>query len=432
MIISSYVRSTDIAIASYRKPCGKSVFGCVDVPVNVSSKAAWTTPATNIQREFVNYKSALKTPFRTRKESVYFDQPSPVPLALVLKLTKQFPPRGITNTTSKLAVLDHVSNREVFDSYQAILLYQTGSQLVQKISTSIFNFGVYPSYFKTRFMPVVRAFGFPIQFLLRRLKLLAVQPIEILRVGYLLTIAGTKKVADSGIYTDILVSWWEYFYSIVIDQQRNEPSTGRFEFNGNGRRFASLWKTLRPYYIQRFLAFSQPQFTVFVFKSRLGKLSRTSVAFFLKPRVFGSFCPEVSKCFLQVSQTLLQRYAANLVQKVQFLGLFPTGKKTRGLFVINPFLSFVPGLGSNSQSFIVDQAHTPNCSSQEVFLRLRWVKAVLVGTFSHALHFTVPVAWGTPGYRNGTSMNSVNNLLGGLGFPLAANTRLAGVSSRED
>jgi hypothetical protein len=382
MSFKTYARSTD----RHGKPCRQDVFTSVYVAVDTCCKATGTIPTADFQRKLIDYEPALVASLTTREKAVNLDQSSPVPLALVFKLTKQFPLSSIANTTSQLAITNHVSHRKVFDSYQAIFFNQTSSQLVQKVSTKVFNFGVYFSHFKSRFMPVVRVFGFPTQLLLRYFEL-TIQPIKRLWIGYLFAIAGTEKASYTRIHSNILVSWWKYLDGIVINQQRNEPSTRGFEFNGNARRFASLRKMSRPNYLQRFACFSQPELTVLIFKSRLGKLCRTAVTFFLEPRILCSFCPEISKSLLQMSQTLLQRYATNFIKKVKLFGLFPTGKKARGLLIVNSLLSFIPSDCSCSQSLIVDQTHTPHCPSQKILLRWCWVETKFVGMFSHASHF---------------------------------------------
>jgi len=219
MVISSYVRSTD----RHGKPCRQNVSTCVKVAVDTCGITTGTVPTANSQRKFIDYKPASHTSLTTRVEAVYLDQSSPVPLALILKLTKHLSPSCIANTTSQLAVTNHISNGEVFDSYEAIFSNQTGSQLMQKVSPSIFNFGVYPGYFKSRLMSVVRVFGFPTQFLLRHLKFL-VQPIKMLWVSYLVAIASTEKTSYSRIQPDIFICRWKYFYGIVLNQQRDKPS----------------------------------------------------------------------------------------------------------------------------------------------------------------------------------------------------------------
>ena len=80
-------------------------------------------------------------------------------------------------------ILDYVSNCQVFNSNQTIRANKASCQLVEKIGTSIFNLGVYLGYFKSRFVSVTRAFGFPTQFLLRCLEF-SIQPIKMFWVGY--------------------------------------------------------------------------------------------------------------------------------------------------------------------------------------------------------------------------------------------------------
>ena len=356
----------------------------------------------------------MVTSLTTREKSVNLDQCSPVPITFIFKKREHFAPSSIGDRPSKLVVLDHISNRQILNSYQAIRTNQISSQLVQKIGTSIFNSCLYPSYFKSCFISVTRAFGFPTQFLLRYFELL-IQSIKMLWIGYLFAITSTQQTRDTNINPNFLISWWQYLNGIVIYQQRNKPSTRRFEFDCNSRRTTTIWQKPRPDYWQWLFAFSKPKSIVSVLKSRLGKLSRTTITLGFKPGILSSFAPEVSKrClvrvplrlsaargrirFLQMSLTLLQRHTANFVEKVQVFGLFPASQQTRGFFVLNSFLSFIPSFGFGSQSFVVDQTYTTHCPSQEILLLGSRVKAVLVSTFSHASHYT--------------ALN-VNNIIGG-------------------
>ena len=134
----------------------------------------------------------MATSFTAKKESVNFDQLSPVPFTFIFKLAKHLAPSSIGDRPSKLVVLDHVSKCQIFNSNHAIVLNQARSQLVQKIDTSIFDFGVYFSYFKSSFISIVRAFGFPTQQLLRDFELL-IQLIKMLWIGYLVSITGSQQ-----------------------------------------------------------------------------------------------------------------------------------------------------------------------------------------------------------------------------------------------
>ena len=127
-----------------------------------------------------------------------------------------------------------------------------------------------------------------------------------------------------------------------------------------------------------------------------------------------------------MSKTLLQRYTANFVEKVQIFGFLPTSQKTRSFLVLDSFLSFVPSFGSASQSFVVDKPDATHCPSQEIFLLGSRQKSVLVSSFNHSLHYTVlnvknlikgrrflsslahRPAWGNPRHRDGASSESLH------------------------
>ena len=153
MSIRSYVRSTD----NHCESRSEYVFPSIDVSIDAYRLTARTIPTANIQRQLIHYKTAMVASFRTRKESVNRYQCSPVPITFIFKLTEKLTPSCIANTTSQLVVFNHVSNCEVFNNDRAIFFNQASSQLVQEIGTSIFDFGVYSSYFKSRFTEVIRA-----------------------------------------------------------------------------------------------------------------------------------------------------------------------------------------------------------------------------------------------------------------------------------
>jgi hypothetical protein len=159
MSIRSYVCSTD----DHCESRSEYIFSSIDISINIFGIATRAIPGTDIERELIHHEPALITSFAARKKAVNFDQCSPIPFTLILKLTKHSAPSSIGNRPSQLAVTNHVSDCKILDGDYAIGSHQISSQFVQKISTSIFNFGVYLSYFKLRFVSVTRAFGFPSQ-----------------------------------------------------------------------------------------------------------------------------------------------------------------------------------------------------------------------------------------------------------------------------
>ena len=420
----SYVRSTD----SHCESRSQNIFSSVDIPVDSYGLTARAVPATDIKRQLIHYKTAMVTSFTTREKAVNLDQCSPVPFTLILKLTKYLTPSSIADTTSQLAVSNHIPNCQDLNSNYAIGSDQISSQLVQKVSTSIadseavsrvlatlcayaLHFGVYLGYFKSCFISVIRAFGFPSQFLLRDFKLL-IQSIKMLWIGYPYTVASTQQARDANINPNFFISWWQWLNSGVIYQQRNKPFTRWLKFDCNCRRTNAFRQKPRPYNVQWLFAFSKPKSIVSILKSRLGKLSRTTIALGFKSAILSSFTPEISKRFLgarslaeetsagshpllQMSQTLLQRHTANFIEKVQVFSLFPTGQQARGLFVINSLLSFVPSFGFSCQGFIIDKPDTTHCPSQEIFLLGSGKKSVSISSYMrtsplyHSSHFTM-------------------------------------------
>jgi hypothetical protein len=381
MVIRSYVRSTD----DHCESRSKYIFPSVDISINAFGVATRTIPSADIERELIHHEPTMVTPLTARKKAVNLDQFSPIPFTLILKLTKHLSPSSVRDRPSQLVIFDHVSHGKIFNGDYAIVSNQISSQFVEEIGTGIFNFGVYFSYFKSRALSVTRAFGFPTrnarsgkhlnsiqvnltaQFLLRYFQLL-IQPIEMLWIGYFLSVTGSQQTRNTNVNPNLIFSWWQWLNSWIVYQQRNKPSTRWFKFDRDSRRTTAVAHMPRPNYVQWFLTLGKPQLTISVFKSRLGKFSRTTIAFGFKPWILGTFPPEISKRFVQMSQALLQRNAANFVEKSQVFSLFPTSQQARGLFVINPLLLFIPSFGFSRQGFVVDQAHTTHCSSQEIFL----------------------------------------------------------------
>ena len=243
------------------------------------------------------------------------------------------------------------------------------------------------SYLKSRFISVIRAFGFPTQFLLRYSQFV-IQPIKMLWISDLFPITGSNQTRNTHINSDFLIGSWQWFNCGVIYQQGNKPASRRIELNCHRRWLRTEWQEPRPNYVQRFWTFCQPQFSISKLKSRFGEFCRTTISFSFESRIFSSFSPEISKSFLEVPQALLQWHTANLVKKIQLIGFLPSSQQTRGLFVINSFLFFVPSFSSSSQGFVVDQTYTTHCPSQKIFLRTSGVKTIFVSTSSHA--HTIP------------------------------------------
>ena len=79
--------------------------------------------------------------------------------------------------------------------------------------------------------------------------------------------------------------------------------------------------------------------------------------FFLKLGYLVRLAKKLLNASLLVSQPLLQRYAAYLIEELQVFLLFPLGEQRRSLDVVNLLLSFVPPFCPSRQRSVIYQAH---------------------------------------------------------------------------
>ncbi len=134
MPIRSYVRSTDF----HRKPCGEYVFGCVHIPI-MASPALRAIPSADIERQLFNDMSTMATSLRTRKPTVNLDKSATIPIALIFKLSNQFTPASITDSSRQFLILDHVLHSQILNGDGLVFTHQSSRQLVNKIFSGIGN-----------------------------------------------------------------------------------------------------------------------------------------------------------------------------------------------------------------------------------------------------------------------------------------------------
>jgi len=155
MPIRSYTRSTD----DYRKSCGENILCGIDISVMVSA-TSWAIPFPNIKRQFIDNVTAVSTTLRAGEPSVNLNQRPTVPLALILQLTNQLRPTGISNCLSKFMVLHHALHCQVFDGNRLVFTYQSSCQLVKEIFSSVGNSCLNSSHFPSCFLSIIRVFNF--------------------------------------------------------------------------------------------------------------------------------------------------------------------------------------------------------------------------------------------------------------------------------
>ena len=86
-----------------------------------------------------------------------------------------------------------------------------------------------------------------------------------------------------------------------------------------------------------------------------------------------------------MSQGLLGRDTGDFIEPGKFL--FQCGKTGRGFMILDTLLLLIVSIRTQAQGPIIDETSTAKGVSQDVFLLIRWVKSVLVGSFLfHASH----------------------------------------------
>ena len=356
----------------------------------------------------------MPTAFRAREPSVNFNQCPTIPLAFVFQLPYQLrpptrlevtsslevaaPPTCISNSCTEFTVFDHVLHRQVLDRNRLVFAYQSSGQLVKKIFTGVSNSCLNPGNLTSCFLSIARAFNSTRKRFLSKAKF-GTKTLKVFWVFYLLSVTGSNQRGNSGINAYNLIGLRQRLDTVVINQQGRSVSGGSFppktcldkptsrciQFYGYGRWFTTCGERATPPNWQRSNTLCQPQLPISPLESRLSKLCTTSITLLLKVWVFGTSCKKIAESFLQMSQSLLKRYAANLVKELQVFLLFPFSQQRRSFDVVNFLLSFVPAFCSRSQREVVNQADTTQSPTQEQFLFGSGINTKFESAFSHRL-----------------------------------------------
>jgi hypothetical protein len=94
---------------------------------------------------------------------------------------------------------------------------------------------------------------------------------------------------------------------------------------------------------------------------------------------------EIDECFIKMAQDLLQWNRGDFPKPL--IVLFQWRKHGTQVFIVEALLLVVERIRLLAQGPIVDEAATPECTSQHLLLRVRGADAVLVGfSLFHVLH----------------------------------------------
>ena len=315
--------------------------------------ATRTIPFANIQPQLFDGVAASMAALGTREPALNLDQRSPVPVALIFKLSHQLTPASIADSLSQLMVFYHVLHSQVLNGNRLVFPHQSSRQLVKHIFSSIRNLSLYPRYAQSGFVPIARAFHLTAKRFVSFAQLLELGSVPF-RVRDFLAVAQRQQSADTQVNANLFINRWQRL-SINVYQQRNSPPSSGRKFYRDSRRLNAFRQQPAPTNRQRLSTFSQVDLTVFVSERCFSKLSAVTVTLLFEVRVLGPPREEVSESPLQVPQPLLKRYAANFFEERQLSLFLPAGQQLRSIVVANPLLLSIPSLCPCRQCFVVDQ-----------------------------------------------------------------------------
>ncbi|AFY77174.1 hypothetical protein Ple7327_1824 [Pleurocapsa sp. PCC 7327] len=221
MSIRSYTRSTDCHDESRRQ----NITTGVDVSI-VGSPTFRTRPLSDAQRQLINYKTAVPTPFTRWEKAVNLYQFSTIPLAFIFELSNQFTPPRITNAACKRTVFNHIGHSQILNRNHLVFAYQLSCQLMQKILSRISNFSLNSSHSNSCFLSILRTFLSSRKSLLCCSKF-SVFVVEMLGVGNFFPVAGSNQASQTSIQTNIFNSWVQWLHCWVINQTLTKKETNQ-------------------------------------------------------------------------------------------------------------------------------------------------------------------------------------------------------------
>src|ERR1039458_7129620 len=124
-------------------------------------------PEAHAKRQGSRYDAARRTRLARRKPAVDTDERSPVPRAFVLQHASQFTPTGVANRPGQGVVRHHAAHVQVLYRDHLVFTNETGAQFMQIIAANIRNLLVDLGHPELCLAPILRAFPFAGQRLLR-------------------------------------------------------------------------------------------------------------------------------------------------------------------------------------------------------------------------------------------------------------------------
>src|SRR6266567_2410095 len=362
----------------YRQPDGMYVPSSVDITIMMNATFR-ARPLTDIKRQGVEHMPTFEAAFRRRVPLVDFDKVASVPLGFVVQLGHKLTPAHITDGFTQRMVLDHVLHRKVLDTDRLVFTNQTCRELVREITAAVSDASNFLAGFGTVLRPLF-LLGMPSLSLGQFLFILT----EEFGVANVFSIREDHEGLQAQVCTDRGISLRQ-MWNILFYQDGDEVAISTVFGNGDTPRLCPFGQGTRPHDIERPVHLGERQVLPIPLKGSANVGSRLLVASLLELGVLATSLEEIDECFIKMAQDLLQWNRGDFTKPL--IALFQCRKHSTQVFIVEALLLVVERIRLLAQGPIVDEAATPECTSQHLLLLVRGADAVLVGfSLVHVLH----------------------------------------------
>jgi len=330
-------------VAAVRQSDGQDVKGSIDVPV-VRHATRRASPLSNIERHSIVFESADRTQFARWKPAVNADKRPPMPRTLVLQHADQFAPAGIANCSGKTVVRHHAAHVQVFDRDHLVFANQAGRKLLQIVAANIRNLLVDLGHPELCLAPILRAFLFSGESLLRAVQLRHLAAQWTRRIMFAAVGEG-REGGQPEVDTNLARGLRKNGQRFVHAEGNVVKTSGR---SAHMNRGGLTGEVSGPSDID-FADFGERQYLSVPAESRARELCRLTTIALLKVRIVRTVPPKVDERGLQVAQRLLDRDTTHFVEPRYIRLPLQLRQRCRRSAVVDSLLPFTPRCAAQIQ-----------------------------------------------------------------------------------
>ena len=318
--------------------------------------------------------SADMTPLAGWEESVQLVYETAVAFAFVFKHINELIPASVSNGLSKMVILNHVSDSEVFNMYRLVIADKFSACLMKEVASLIGNLLMLHGKSMNCFDSGIRAFNFSGYRSLKSFESLLCFT-KILRWFDNLTVRCGDESLDSEVNTDF-VSRILWLWNIQCAENGSVVFPGSTMRDSDRLHNSFNWSMNpdpNPWALRNgeFISIERP-----MLRDGKGLL----ISFLLEVWELSAFIEEVVVCNVQVTKCLLQRLGINFFEPFKFKHLFELRQQGRGILIGQTFLFcvLICGIEINAlpEEIVIYEADTAKMSGKYRLLFLIWIYSV--------------------------------------------------------